>query len=160
MIKDDDDIVLYNTKGQTTSVKGGLLLTPYFKAKELACPAGKIIKCHDSFLIHLTYLRDVVGIPFILNSVCRTPAHNVTVDGNKNSLHLTDNPKHATIGSMAADISVRGWSLADLTILLVTARELKWSVGHGYSVVDGAAQGFVHVDLRTRIGMKRTDFYY
>lgn len=161
-LRDDDEIILFSTTGQQMTVKGGFNITPYFKAKEIACQGQKVIKAHDGFLLELSFLRKRVGLPFRLNSLCRTPEHNSSdaVDGHVNSLHLTDNPKHPTSGSMAADISVRGWDMSQLTILLEAARVFGWSIGHGYQIQEGRMSGFVHLDRRVEIGLKQREFYY
>ena len=145
-----NNVTLFSTKGQKTTVNGEFQITPYFKAKELCCPTGKVIKCADGFLIHLTYLRHMIGLPFTLNSCCRTPEHNVSVGGNKNSMHLTEGSKHNTGGACAVDISVERWTLPQLTLLLTWGRTLGWSIGHGYIINEnGIISGFVHIDCRS-----------
>ena len=78
-------------------------------------------------------------------------------------MHLTENPVHDTGGTCAVDINVNNWSLAELTVLLEVARQLGWAIGHGYQIVKGAVQGFVHLDIRAFLkdcSLKQTEFYY
>ena len=120
----------------------------FFSASELECrgsrvngqPGTGVIKLHPSFAVELVSLREAWGRPVVPNSVCRTPAHNRAVGGHANSLHLTDNPRWPTLGTMAIDWPWRGWSSADQ---LAFAR-LAW--GRGWSV--GLHDGFCHLDRR------------
>jgi len=120
----------------------------FFSAAELECrgsrvngqPGTGVIKLHPSFAVELVSLREAWGRPVAPNSVCRTPAHNRAVGGHANSLHLTDNPRWPTLGTMAIDWPWRGWSSADQ---LAFAR-LAW--GRGWSV--GLHDGFCHLDRR------------
>lgn len=157
-------IKVFNRQGQQTTAKGGDKYSPNFKMKELACQGTGIIKVQYGFGFELECLRVrveiITGRGFVVNSCCRSPVHNKNVGGHKNSLHLTDNPKHPTEGTMAIDISVDGWTMVEVTVLLECARDLNWSIGHGYDILEGKIKGFVHLDKRTHIGLERKEFYY
>jgi hypothetical protein len=43
----------------------------------------------QGFIIRLQAARTIAGIPFIINSGCRCPAHNEAVGGKSDSWHLT-----------------------------------------------------------------------
>lgn len=120
----------------------------FFSGAELECrgsringqPGTGVIRLHPSFATELVSLREAWGRPVVPNSVCRTPAHNRAVGGHVSSLHLTDNPRWPTLGTMAIDWPWRGWPVADQ---LAFAR-LAW--GRGWSV--GLHDGFCHLDRR------------
>lgn len=117
----------------------------FFSAKELACKGTGVIKLDPRFAVALPELRRVWGKSLSPNSVCRTPEHNAKVGGNPNSLHMTENSKWPTLGTMAADISWRGWAVEEQ---LKFAR-LAWS--KGWAV--GLHNGFCHVDRRADLGL-------
>lgn len=125
---------------------------PYFGFDEIKCKGSGVIQIDMQFAAALPFLRLKWGESLSLNSLCRTPAHNTRVSGHPTSLHLTENPKHKTHGSAAADISWRGWPAAKQ---LKLAR-LAWSLG--FSV--GLHDGFCHVDWRVGFGMKQASFLY
>lgn len=159
-LTNSDIITIFNVAGQQTTVKGKDTFGPNFKIKELSCPSGKIMRVHGGFGEELNVLRHRVGFPLVVNSCCRTPEHNAAVGGHPNSLHLTENPKHPTQGCMAVDISTNGWTLLQLTVMVAVAKDLKWSIGHSYQVVEGKAKGFMHLDRRIEIGLPQVEFYY
>jgi hypothetical protein len=117
----------------------------FFSEKELACKGTGVIKLDPRFAATLPELRRAWGKSLSPNSICRTPEHNAAVKGNPNSLHMTENAKWPTIGTMAADISWRGWPVEEQ---LKFAR-LAW--GMGWSV--GLHNGFCHVDRRKDLGL-------
>lgn len=124
----------------------------FFPASELECPTGRVILLDARFATELPALRRAWGAPLKLNSCCRTPAHNLKVKGHPRSLHLTV-PYHAGAGgTMAADIAWHAWPMATRRRFVTLALGLGWSVGR--------ANGFVHVDLRTRIGLIQTTYDY
>jgi hypothetical protein len=112
----------------------------FFPESELACKGTGVIKLDPRFAAALPELRRAWNKPLTPNSICRTPAHNAAVKGNPNSLHMTENAKWPTIGTMAADISWRGWPVEEQ---LAFAR-LAW--GMGWAI--GLHNGFCHVDRR------------
>lgn len=123
---------------------------PYFKRTELECKGSGILQLAPGFLGELVWLRKVFDKPMVVTSCCRSPEHNYNVGGNLNSLHLTDNPKWDSRGTLAIDILTKDEEYREDLIRL--ARELGWSVGFG--------KGFLHLDKRTHIGLPRTDFDY
>ena len=122
---------------QTEPVTTGI---EFFSPAELRCKGTGVIKLDPRFATELVKFRRAWGFSIIPNSVCRTPEHNRNVGGHPNSLHLTDNPKWPTLGTMAIDCNWRGW---DAKRQLNFAR-LAWAMG--WSV--GLHNGFCHLDRR------------
>jgi len=161
VVNDSDLIVLYGSNGEKNStVKGDTTIAPYFKARELACPTGFVVKCHDGFLLELSLLRKRYGYPIVLDSCCRSPQHNIGVGGHVNSLHLTYNPKHPTTGAMAADINVEHLSQSNLNKLIGTAWALGWSIGRGDRTGGDGVFGHIHIDRRVDIGLPQIEYHY
>ena len=125
---------------------------PYFSKSELACKGTGIIKIDVRFAVLLSYLRMIWGEPLTATSVCRTPNHNRAIGGHPTSLHLTENPKHASNGSMAADITWSHWTKEKRIKFARLAYSLGFSVGLHVS--------FIHIDLRSAIGLKQNVFVY
>lgn len=125
---------------------------PYFPRHELACKGTGIIKLHGSFAAQLPALRAQWGQPLQPTSVCRAPEHNANVGGHPTSLHLTDNPKHPTAGTMAADIYWAQWDAGKKLDFAQLAWGLGWSVG--------LHDTFIHIDRRRDIGLRQAVFLY
>lgn len=125
---------------------------PFFSEEELACQGAGVIKLDWGFAVKLPILRNEWGRPLVCTSVCRTPEHNKAVGGHPNSLHLTDNPKHPTGGTMAADFYWGEWSTEGKLEFARLAYYMGWSVGLN--------DVFVHVDLRKDIGLEKAVFTY
>jgi hypothetical protein len=119
---------------------------PYFTLSELRCKGTGVVKLDPRFATALPKLRDAWGSALVPNSVCRTPTHNIRENGHPHSLHLTDNPRWPTLGTMAADIRWRGWEPARQLAFARTAFGLGWSVG--------LHDGFCHVDRRSDLNLK------
>jgi len=127
---------------------------PHFSAKELKCKGGGTMRFHTGFLQELSRLRFRWGKSMTITSCCRSPAHNEAVGGHPRSLHLTENKERGGIGTLAADISIRGMDGTARGELHHLARELGWSVGLNVE------KQFLHIDMRTLIGLERKDFFY
>jgi hypothetical protein len=132
-------------KPVTTSIE-------FFSKKELACKGTGIIKLDPRFAEALIELRKAWNKPIIPTSVCRTPAHNSKVGGHPNSLHLTDNPKWKSVGTMAIDCRWAGWSLHEQRTFAQLAWVLGWTVGLNIT--------FCHLDRRIDIGLPQRVFMY
>lgn len=124
----------------------------YFSEDELKCQGTGVIKLDIRFAKALPLLREEWGKPLIVTSVCRTPEHNKNVGGHPNSLHLTENPKHDTWGTMAADIYWKNWSTEE------KKRFAKFAYSRGFSI--GLNDTFCHIDLRKEIGLYQAVFNY
>jgi hypothetical protein len=124
----------------------------YFSQWEMQCTGTGVIKADRRFVDWLLESRDGYGRPMPANSICRTPTYNRIKRGHPNSLHLTENPKHATHGSMAIDI---GWRHLNRAGQLELARYL-WSRGASL----GLHNGFLHADLRVLLGLPQIIFIY
>lgn len=119
---------------------------PYFSPSELECNGAGIIMLDYRFAAALPELRRAWGSPLSPTSVCRTPGHNTVVGGHPRSLHLTLNPVWPTWGSMAADITWRGWPAR----MKLDFAHMAWSTG--WSV--GLHDGFCHIDRRGDMTVK------
>lgn len=124
----------------------------HFPEKELACKGTGIILLDARFAVALVSLRNEWNKPLIPNSVCRTPEHNKNEGGHPTSLHLTENPKHPTNGTMAADIRWANWTLARKIEFARFCWKRGWSIGLHNS--------FIHIDRRIDVGMKQRVFLY
>ena len=125
---------------------------PFFSAEELGSGDDGTIRLDIRFASKLPELRQEWGGPLNTTSVCRTPAHNKAVGGHPRSLHLTENEAHPTYGTMAADVYWSAWE-AELQKALA-----QLALDHGFSV--GLHKAFMHLDLRTEIGLPQTVFTY
>ncbi len=120
---------------------------PYFSERELACKGTGIIKLDARFAEALPKLREAWGKALVATSVCRTPEHNLKVKGHPSSLHLTENPKWPTTGTMAADIAWRGWPIENQILFARLAWKMGWAVG--------LHNGFCHIDRRADMKLDR-----
>lgn len=59
-----------------------------FSAQEMACRGTGRLMIHDDSMDKLQALRDLLGKPLIVNSAYRSPEHNRSVGGAKNSQHM------------------------------------------------------------------------
>lgn len=103
--------------------------TKRFKAKEFQCKCGcNTNEMNQEFVDKLTLAREIAGIPFVITSGYRCPAHNKAVGGVAGSSHTT---------GYAADISAAtGEQKFKIVQALITA---------GFTRV-GIAKSFIHVD--------------
>ena len=111
--------------------------TPHFLWSELACKCG----CGSAYIAprsleKLEALRNMIGLPFHINSCARCPRHNSLVGGAPLSFHRST-PNSPT---KAYDISLRTVDKADL-IAAARRGEFK-GIGVNYN-------SFVHCDDRT-----------
>ena len=60
----------------------------YFKAAEFHCPDGSNLCMSQDFLGFLDLARDISGVPYKLNSACRSPEQNKEAGGTEDSAHL------------------------------------------------------------------------
>lgn len=114
--------------------------TKNFDVKDLRCKDGTNVP--DQFtgnamrlLINLQALRDAWGLPVIINSGYRTPAHNAKLPGAaKNSVHMR---------AMAADIRVIGKTPAEVHAKIKELISQGKMQDGGLSIYDT----FVHYDV-------------
>lgn len=107
----------------------------HFSERELACKhcgqAGSI----DELRQALDDLRELAGVPIVVDDAFRCEAHNVAVGGVPHSEH----PK-----GEAADIRIEGKTLQEMYDL---AQRIPAFANGGIGVYDG---NFIHVDVRAR----------
>jgi hypothetical protein len=101
---------------------------------------------HPTFATELVRLREAWGRSVVPNSVCRTPVHNRAVGGHKSSLHLTENPRWPTLGTMAIDWPWRAWTKKDQIAFARLAWRMGWSVG--------LHDAFCHLDRRADLDLR------
>jgi uncharacterized protein YcbK (DUF882 family) len=112
--------------------------TPHFQWSELTCKCG----CGTSYvsvsaLDKLEAMRNILGKPMYLNSVCRCPIHNAKVGGAPLSQHRSTKERPAT----AFDISLQGQDKDE--IIRLAERVGFKGIGINYKT-------FVHVDDRSK----------
>lgn len=113
--------------------------TANFQADELNCKDGTAVPAMyygnaQELLNRLQIIRDHIGVPIMINSGYRSPAHNSSIGGAKNSQHLY---------AKAADIVAVGYTAAKLHAeieKLIKAGKLKNGGLGRYS-------SFVHFDI-------------
>lgn len=135
-----------------TQKSNGYFDNPYFSEDELKCQGTGELNLAPGFLGELIFLRESWAVPLTVNSCCRSPEHNEKIGGHKRSLHLTQNPDRPYNGTMAIDISTRGWSDEDREDFQFFCEVHGWSVG--------VAETFIHLDRRIQFGLPRATFYY
>lgn len=123
-----------------------------FSREELECKGSGQFKLHDGFIESLQRLRSAYGRAMRINSCCRSKEYNIAVGGHHRSLHVCDDSHHPHDGSMAIDISMKGWSAEERKSL----QDLAWS--HGWSL--GVHHAFLHLDRRIDINLNQAKFYY
>lgn len=103
---------------------------PFFTMREFDSPdlPGSGARMDDDFLNLLNDIRRDANIPFIINSAYRTPTHNQTVGGSKNSAHLR---------GLAVDVRAVGMSAKYKIIKAATANNI-------YRI--GIYKTFIHLD--------------
>jgi hypothetical protein len=124
----------------------------HFTEHELACKGSGIIKLDPRFADELVKIREAWGLPLVPSSVCRSPEHNKKEGGHPRSLHLTDNPKWPTFGTMAIDIIWDGWAKGKQQEFAQLARKMGWRVG--------LANSFIHLDRGHDVGVKPGVYTY
>lgn len=118
----------------------------YFKDSELADKATGIVQLapacasYPGFGARIDALRQAWGKPLIVNSCCRSKAHNAKVGGHPRSLHVYDFPYHDTGGAAAIDFK-----------LMKTPEETEQFKRLAYSMLFsvGDEAGCIHCDDRT-----------
>lgn len=136
----------YDNKISIMTVSDQDQISEYLKAYEVQDKLTGRIKTSQVFLDSFDLLRVSWGWPIHPTSFCRSTEHNKAEDGHPNSLHLMDNPKHDTLGTIALDVT------ATSSFFRGMAWKLGWSIGHGKT--------FTHIDRRVDIGLRQTNFYY
>lgn len=131
----------------------GYFDNPYFSEDELKCKGSGVLILARGFLGELIALRKQWGSPLIVTSCCRTPTHNKKIGGHPSSLHLTENEKWNTEGTIAIDISMDSFKDdVDFQQFRLIALSFGWSVG--------IANTFVHLDKRIHVGLPQHEWTY
>lgn len=126
---------------------------PNFRPDELRCQGSGLLAYDPRFLDRLQAVRLDLDRPMTITSGCRSAAHNARVGGNPRSLHIGDAPQHpGQVGSLAVDVATPDGAFRGA---LVAAA---WN--HGFSIGWNAKRGFLHLDLRTLVGLPQTTFDY
>lgn len=132
----EKDYLIYHLSGIQTfsnARDGEKWLSEHFKVKEFRCHDGTDeIKLDMQLVVYLQRLRYMTDAPIIINSGYRTPSHNASVGGAKNSMHLY---------GKAADIVCTGKTPLQLAQLAeaIGMTGIEWNVTEGYTHVDTRA---------------------
>lgn len=128
-------------------------LSTNFYADEFWCKHCRQMKFHPGFIETLQMVRTQLALPMHPTSGCRCSFWNKEIGGHEHSLHIFDIPQHpGQQGTLAVDIAtVDGFYRGMLF-------DIAW--GHGFSIGWNAKRGFLHLDLRTLIGLPKTSFDY
>lgn len=113
-------------------------LTNHFDRSEFACKCRCGLDRIDPTLVQkLQRMRDIAGVPITITSGCRCEAHNKSVGGKNDSLHLPG------LGGecRAADVVIQG---RDVLEMLVFAEDLDAFRKGGIGLY--LPKGFIHVD--------------
>ena len=114
----------------------------HFQKNEFACRCG----CNTHFemdyrlISTLDWLREIMGVPFIVTSGFRCPVHNKNVGGASKSFHLT---------GQAADITVKRKSLLPLIYRVAI-------VSGKFNGIGLKENSFIHFDA----GNRKTPYYF
>ena len=106
-----------------------MLKQNYFSPAELTCKCGCGLNNFSALtLAKLNVARETAGIPFVITSACRCPAHNAKVGGKPSSAHLRGH---------AVDIRTQTSSHRYIIVAALLAA--------GFNRI-GLADTFIHVD--------------
>lgn len=106
------------------------MLAKNFSRKELECPCGCGFIPEQRSIEHLQHLRNVLGIPLVINSGARCAKYNATLAGSV--------PDSQHVQGIAFDVRCTNAKTKHKIIALATS--LHWSVG--------IYENFVHIDRR------------
>ncbi len=106
-------------------------LTADFFEDEFWSPDTKSAKMDPEFLYKLQKLRNIMGLPFTIDSGYRTEAYNAILQGAENSYHMQ---------GMAADINHQTWD-GSIRFRFVSAAAIL-----GFSI--GIYEKHFHIDSR------------
>lgn len=123
----------------------------FFTLEELGAESGDWF--HPGFLKDLDFLRESVGVPFMVTSCARSLKYNKKIGGSRRSTHIWDRPQRpGQKGCGAVDVAVPypGFKPAVANIAL----PMGWSIG----INDD--KGFIHLDRRTDWGEAQALFSY
>lgn len=130
----------------------------YFTPEEIACRGSGRIRVESDVMDALYVLRLKYGKPMHILSGCRSSAYNDEIYKRQGlesraSFHVYDNDyDRGQKGCMAFDVAALDGR--DRGELFSLAWGLGWSIGWN------SARGFLHLDLRTKIGWRQTTFGY
>ena len=131
-----------------TTVNKGKNKQLLFSHEELESPDTHEVRLADGFALELIRLRVAWGKPMVVNSACRSAAHNTAIGGHPRSLHIYDVNPHGLNGCAAIDIATpNAPQRAGL-------RRLAW--GMGWPI--GLGRGFLHLDRRDLAGLAQRAF--
>lgn len=124
-------------------------LSDYFTDDELKCSKSGIVRLDPNFERELLLYRETINMPLIVNSCCRSLAHNLQIKGSLRSYHLFESVDDGRKGTMAIDLHVR--NDIERAVMMAVALNLGWSVG--------VYKTFIHIDRRVDIGVKQKSFW-
>ena len=113
-----------------------------FTRAELACAHCGECRIMEPFTKELRHLRERFNRPMKVNSCCRCPAHNKAVGGHPRSLHMFTDER----GTCAIDIHIPDGHYRHRLVLM--------ALEQGFSVGIYHTGSFIHLDLRTLLGLQ------
>ena len=123
----------------------------YFSRAELQCKDSGELRLAAGFGEFLDRVRTAWGRPLIVNSCCRSMAHNKTIGGAENSYHIYDHPGRV-FGTCAVDFAIPAHERRAFVAMLLEMFP---------DVSVGVAKTFIHCDLRRHYdGSPATLFVY
>lgn len=128
-------------------------LSEHFYEDEFWCKHCRGLELHPGFIERLQDVRTWLNRPMHVTSGCRCVYWNEQQGGHPKSLHVFNKPMHSgQHGTLAVDIACTDGEYRGQLF------EIAWR--HGFSVGWNAKRGFLHLDLRTAIGLSQTSFDY
>ena len=119
-----------------------------FSASEFKCPCCDKQQMDWSFTEKLDYARNIAGIPFIITSGYRCPAHNQAVGGVSSSSHIHGHAARHSLYRLGRRIDHHWapgcwhqpywcWQIALSTLMTTLTRSLAW---YGHMAGKGSRQ--------------------
>lgn len=124
-------------------------LSDYFSDNELKCKGSGIVLLDPHMDRELLIYREVMDIPLIVNSCCRSQIYNSEIGGARNSYHLYEGIDDGRAGTLAIDLKSPSDSVR--AHMVGAALNLRWSVG--------VYKTFIHIDRRVDIGKPQVCFW-
>lgn len=119
-------------------------INKFFHTDEFKCKCGcGIVNLDPDFLNLLTATRRIADVPFVINSGCRCPQHNLAVGGTTTSAHITTE----VIRARGSDIRA---ATLEMVIAILFGAFTVGIPGIALGVGKESKVPFVHLDTKNR----------